>query len=110
MPEPTYPLMASWIEWVVGTASKVEFPATTVLNEATGLEFSTLEWSRKLGTAVQTIFKRDALFFRDYIVSSLKLWAVPVLEQNNVVPGEVPNASYISDISDISETKELPGN
>jgi hypothetical protein len=103
MPEPTYPKMAYWIEWFVGTASNVGFPPTTVLNEATGLELTTLEWSKKLATAATTVFKRDVDYVREYMVSNIKAY----LTSEGAASTDSSSAALISDIS---ETKELPGN
>lgn len=103
MTEPTYPRMAYWIEWVVGTASNVGFPPTTVLNEATGLELTTLEWSKKLANAATTVFKRDVDYVKEYMVSNIKAY----LSSDGAASTEPSSAALIADISD---TKELPGN
>ncbi|KAG5357740.1 hypothetical protein CJU89_4208 [Yarrowia sp. B02] len=94
--------MAYWIEWFVGTASNVGFPPTTVLNEATGLELSTLEWSKKLAAAATTVLKRDVDYVRQYMVSNFKAYLT--------TDAATPTDNSPALISDISETKELPGN
>ncbi|KAG5354341.1 hypothetical protein CJU90_4155 [Yarrowia sp. C11] len=104
MPEPTYPKMAYWIEWFVGTASNVGFPPTTVLNEATGLQLTTLEWSKKLAAAATIVFKRDVQNVREYMVSNIKAYLTS--DESSTATDGSPAAL----ISDISESKELPGN
>lgn len=90
--------MAYWIEWFVGTASNVGFPPTSVLNEATGLELTTLEWSRKLATAATTVFKRDVTYVKEYMYTNFKAY----LSKETTTDGAL--------IADISDVKELPGN